>query len=371
MNKKVILGIIVVLVLALVGGGIYRQINKKQEKDVIKIGAILPLTGNSAEIADFTLKGLQYAIDEQNKNGGIGGRDIVLETEDSKSDPKEGVLAVNKILLNSDPVFLYSIISGVTMAIKPITEEKNKILVGAVGASNFLENSKYCIRNFVEPSFLASELSAVLADSLKASKVGIFYANTEYGKSVSAFFEKKCIQKGLIIKFNEPYDDKVENLRNLVLKYKNTDAEYIYVAGVGKGLGLTIKEIRQQIKNVKILGDEMIPYPDVINSAGNGINDVIYLDFTFNPESTNDPRTVAFINGFRSKFGKTPHNLSVIAYDFSMLFFKTLNELKSTDPVKIMNSLNNIINYEGTFGKMSFNKNNIEYEFTIKKMKIK
>lgn len=340
---------------------------KQKEKDIIKIGAVLPLTGNSAEIGNYTLKGLKQAIDEQNETGGLLGKKIVLLVEDSKAEPREGLNAINKLLRIHDPVLIYSIISGVTMAIRPITENNNKILVGAVGAVDFLDNCNYCIRNFVDPDYLGLKISSFLKDSLYAKRIGIFYANTEYGRTVKDKVSKHCFDKGLNVKFTESYEETGTNLKNIVLKNKNIDVDYIYVAGVGRSLGLVIKEIKEQKLTAEIIGDEMIPYPDVINAAGNAINDVYYLDFVFDLKSDNY-KINDYIENFIIKYDSKPNNLTVITYEFMMIYFDVVKQIETTKTDKVMNYINNQKNIEGVFGNISINNNNVEYKFTIKKM---
>ncbi len=340
----------------------------KKDDDVIKIGAVLPITGNSAEIGDYTLKGLQQAIDEKNEMGGLLSKKIELVVEDSKAEPKEGINAINKLLKFDDPIFVYSIISGVTMAIRPITEKNDKILIGAVGAVDFLDGCKLCIRNFVDPIYLGSKISLFLSDSLKAKRIGIFYANTEYGRTVGESVAASSIEKNIEIGFKEPYEDSFFDYKNIVLKYKNSNVDYIYVAGVGRSLGLMIKEIRAQNLNAKIIGDEMIPYPDVINSAGDAIKGVYYLDFVFDVDLKDD-KVNDYTQKFFNKFNSKPNNLSVITYEMLMLYFSAVEKTLTFNSTKVIEELNKKQNIEGIFGNVSITNNNVEFEFTIKQMK--
>ena len=101
MNKttKIILGLVILIIIVL---AIYLGVGKKQtsitEKEPIKIGAILPLTGSAAPNGIYQKNGIDLAIDEINSNGGVNGRKIEVIYDDSKNDPAEGVSAFNKIV---------------------------------------------------------------------------------------------------------------------------------------------------------------------------------------------------------------------------------------------------------------------------------
>ena len=63
--------------------------------DTIRIGAILSLTGNAAEVGLNMRDGILLAVDEINKRGGVNGSRIDMAIEDSKSDPKAAIEAVH------------------------------------------------------------------------------------------------------------------------------------------------------------------------------------------------------------------------------------------------------------------------------------
>jgi branched-chain amino acid transport system substrate-binding protein len=75
--------------------------SNKEEKE-IKIGAILPLTGDNASYGIALKKGMDLAIDEINEKR-INGKKLDVVFEDSQSDPQKAVNAFNK-LVNADKV---------------------------------------------------------------------------------------------------------------------------------------------------------------------------------------------------------------------------------------------------------------------------
>ena len=54
----------------------------------IKIGIAAPLTGVYASLSGQIITGVKFAADEINKNGGIKGEPIVIETIDDKCEPE-------------------------------------------------------------------------------------------------------------------------------------------------------------------------------------------------------------------------------------------------------------------------------------------
>src|SRR3990172_4928425 len=75
---------------------------KKDGKE-IKIGAILPLTGSSAQYGKWIQEALELGKEEINSAGGINGRRLEIIYEDDQANPTLAANAMRK-LINSDKV---------------------------------------------------------------------------------------------------------------------------------------------------------------------------------------------------------------------------------------------------------------------------
>ena len=104
--------------------------NSKTGGETVKFGAILGLTGNSGSLGEDTKNGIQLAIDEQNAKGGVLGKKIVLDVQDSKTDGNTGVSIAKQMLESAGdkPIGIYTQSSAVSMPVKPIAE-KNKTIM--------------------------------------------------------------------------------------------------------------------------------------------------------------------------------------------------------------------------------------------------
>lgn len=104
--KKIvkILGVLVLLVCTagyvMAGGGK----EETKEAEPIKIGAPLPLTGYAAGDGEHMLMGLELAVDDLNKAGGLLGRPVELVTFDIEDLLPESVTASAEYLLRKENV---------------------------------------------------------------------------------------------------------------------------------------------------------------------------------------------------------------------------------------------------------------------------
>ncbi|MBI4438492.1 ABC transporter substrate-binding protein, partial [Candidatus Woesearchaeota archaeon] len=81
MKATNIIGILVVLVI-IVGGAVL--LSKPASAETTKIGSILPLTGEAAEIGLRAQESINLALEEINSQGGINGKKLEVIFEDSK-----------------------------------------------------------------------------------------------------------------------------------------------------------------------------------------------------------------------------------------------------------------------------------------------
>ena len=267
------------------------------------------------------------------------------------------------------PFAIYTIISGVTMALKPETEKSQTILLSGVATDKFLEgNPKYCIRNYVDANTIGDYLSNYLKDSTQIRKISIFHANNEYGKSIKDATVKDCKDRGINIGFTEEFDEKAPDYKSLISTNITKEVNCIYVIAVGKGLANMIKQIRETGYKGQIIGDVTIGFPDVRKVAGEAIKGIKYMDFAYSVETDNE-NNKKFNNSFRKLFGKDPDSFSVIGYEGTQMLLNTVQKIGSLDNDKIMAAMNQIADYEGVFGRSHVSNNSVKYTFTIKSSK--
>ena len=152
--------------------------------DPIKIGVINMLTGPFAEAGSFQVNGLQLALDDINKAGGILGRPVELRTEDNQSTNPGTVLAFSKLF--TDPAIkaiVGPIASTHIQAASPaIAKAGIPTMIGGTDPSLTRVNNKWVFR--ARPNDLYS--SKVIADfgvnTLKLKKWAIVHATDAFGQ---------------------------------------------------------------------------------------------------------------------------------------------------------------------------------------------
>lgn len=328
-------------------------------KNVIEIGAILPLSGTIASAGIDSQNGLELAIEHMNKSLEQKNTQLKITYEDHKAIAKEAVTAINKLINLNKVKVIYCQLTNTSLAIKPIIESNQILTFSVSGAADLVNKTNNIYRNYINPDYYASMTSNLLRDSLHIKQIGIVTANNEFGQSMASSITKAINNEGINIRFEETYDDQQLDYRSFVTKLLNNykDINDIYVIGVGKSLGLIIKQIREANFKGRIIGGIELPYDEVINIIGENKNNIYYIDFAF---SANNNFKVAekFITEYKNKYGKSPNTSSAIAYDAIQILTKCILEnidFKNID-----------LTMQGVTGNIIIKNHEIFYELGLK-----
>lgn len=336
------------------------------KKETVKIGTILTLSGNGSANGDYTLKAIQLAVEEQNEKGGLLGKEIVLDIQDSKGDPKTAVDIVKKMVEGEKPFIIATNGSGPSLAVKPETEKNKIILLGSAATDKLVDSSNYVVRNYIESGQVSDDILKYVNDSLKVKSLGIFYSNNEFGNSVSKKIAEKAPGLDIELPFSTSFEEKELDYKSIITASNFKSVPAIYVIGVGKSLGTLIKQLREAGYTGKILADPLFNNPDTLSAAGNAAKGIAYLDFAFDKDSANAP-VKTFIEAYRKEFNNAdPQNLSAITYDALKMIFKNVEESKTLNPDELMPKIKASKITDGAVGNSSVNNGNIIYPTTFK-----
>lgn len=106
-----------------------------QAQSTFSVGALTPVTGAGAPYGGGMAKAIEMAVTEINAAGGAKGAKLVVASEDSQSAPQAAVLGAKKLISVSGARALIGVwSSGESLAVMPLTNEANVLLMHASGA---------------------------------------------------------------------------------------------------------------------------------------------------------------------------------------------------------------------------------------------
>jgi branched-chain amino acid transport system substrate-binding protein len=320
----------------------------------IKIGVVNMLTGPFAEGGSFQVNGLQLALEDINKAGGILGRPVELRTEDNQSTNPGTVLAFSK--LSTDPAIkaiVGPIASTQIQAASPaIAKAGIPTMIGGTDPSLTRVNNKWVFR--ARPNDLYS--SKVIADfgvnTLKLKKWAIVHATDAFGQGGAKALTEALQALGVTPILDQGYTSNAQDFAPIVLAVKKSGAEVLgtYMT-VPADQAIFAKQLKQLGVNIQWVGSPTTVAVTTRNLAGEALYGS-YSAVDFNADANDAARE--FTKRYKERYGIYPDNFASWAYDALNILALAMNNAKSTDPEAIRKAILAIKGYKGLEGTYEF-----------------
>ncbi len=324
----------------------------------INLGAVMRLS-IGADDGIPCRRGVEMAVDEVNKAGGINGRKVKLFVEDEKDSPASAVNAVQK-LINVDKVvaIIGPMTSGDTMAAGKIADEAKVVMISPTATTPKLSGygANIC-RGCSRIDKQAEVLTDYVAKNWKPKTVAIFYSNEPYGKGCAGLFTKFFEKHGIKVVATESFMRGSRDFKAQLTKIKATNPDFLFVPGYTPETAPIAAQARQLGMKQKILGVYGDMNPAYIKLAGPAAEGhVIGGEYD---ENYDTPKNKAFVKNYNElvKKNKDPYNImfAALAYDATSVI---LDAMKKNGPTAegIRKYVDNVKDFDGVTGKLSFNK---------------
>ena len=221
----------------------------------IVIGAAIAQTGYMA-VYDDAIVALEQLVRETNARGGIDGHKLRVVQADTRSDPQQAVLAVQKVIEDDADVLFFTGEALTAAAGSPLAEEHDKLNFAIVNEPGFGPPTSGRLSFTSNPSLL-SEVSAA-ASFLYGEGIGrpFLFRDTAiiYGKAACSGFEQSWEELGGTIADSVDFENTDASISSQVSKLKSSDADAVIMCSYPPGGAAAIKQIRAAGVQLPIYG---------------------------------------------------------------------------------------------------------------------
>ncbi|PWK10266.1 amino acid/amide ABC transporter substrate-binding protein (HAAT family) [Tumebacillus permanentifrigoris] len=333
--------------------------------DTIKVGTNLELTGAVAAFGQSQLNGINLAVEEINKAGGINGKKLEVISADNASKKEESTRTATKLITQDKvDVLLGAAISGDTFAAVEVANNKKVPMLtpSATNDSITFDAKKSKLNEYVfRACFIDSFQGKVMADfsakNLKAKNAVVYIDNSsDYSKGLAKSFTSTFTAGGGKVVAEESYQTKDTDFKAVLTRIKTLNPEVIFVPGYYEEVGKIIKQAREMGIKVPMMGGDGWDAPELAQIAGAENLNNTFISNHYSSEDK-DPKVVKFIDNFKSKYNSVPDAMAVLGYDGMYMMADAIKRAGSTDKEKIKDALANTKDFEGVTGKIALDKN--------------
>lgn len=352
MKKILIMGMLLLLVMLAGCGELTGNSVTSIQEERIKLGAVLPLTGNAAAYGEAARNALTMAVEEINANGGVKGKKLEIIFEDNMLDAGRSLSALNKLVDIDNVVGVASLSSTNTLAMCPVAEAK-KVPLMAIGTSDALTTrcGDYTFRVTSPDSFQGLKMLETVKE-MGIKKVGIAYVNDEYGVGLSKTLQEKADEFGVEVLVVESFEVGTRDMKTQLVKIKEKQPEAILLIPIlSEGIRFVV-QAKQLGIDIPIISGEALKDDSFFEGAGDAVEE---LYVTFFAENKNE-FALNFKSKYDARFGKEASDIFAdFFYDMVYIYAEAI-ENSDLDREKIKDALYNV-EFDGASGYNKFDEN--------------
>ncbi|MCO5064277.1 MAG: ABC transporter substrate-binding protein [Rhizobiaceae bacterium] len=322
--------------------------------DDIQIGAGLVISGPFAAYGTDAKAGVDLGVKEINDAGGVLGRNLTMEYEDSGGDRAKAVAIYQKFAARPEIAFALSISSAEFVALNPISQDVGLPFISIGSVIPFKDFSDCAFRiNLILSNAMASVLTQLKESGI--NRVSIIYDQGNNQTVAEADIVKENLgQYGMELAGVESYSAGDQNFTLQLARIQETKPDLIWISGQINEGALIISQARALGLDATIIGgsglnDEKIG--QLTNGAAKGV-------LTFALFNANAPGAV--VSDFVSKFkeangGAAPSAYNALGYDAIKLVANAITTAGSTDRQAVCKAMGATKDFQGVNGTFNYN----------------
>jgi len=297
------------------------------------------------------LQGIDLAIEEINKAGGIDGHQLrVIPRDDDGDGPTAAKIARDFVSTPSISAVIGHVNSSGMLSAAPVYDGQLAAVATSATSPDLSGISSWVFRIISSDSLNGIALANFASRSgLRApATVAVLYENNTYGRGLADSFRRSF--HGEILSL-DPINADMASAEPYISYLKTRKPKIVFVAGrVASGLKI-LQEAKRQGFNATFVGGD--GWQGIL--ADTALSEGTYIGMSFTAEDPT-PAARAFVAAFRKKFNTDPDAHAALAYDATRLIAQAL-KAKGPDRRAIrdyLHSLNRESAYQGLTGPAFF-----------------
>jgi branched-chain amino acid transport system substrate-binding protein len=332
-----------------------------QNKDPIRIGAVLSTTGPAGYLGDPQLKTLQTYIAQLNQDGGVLGRKLELVHYDDASEAGKAN-GFTKRLIDDDKVdfLIAGTTTGATMAMVPLVEKAGIPLISLSGAVVVVEPVKKWIFKTPHTDRMAAE--KVFEDMKKRgfTKVGLLSETSGFGQSGAKETRLVAQKYGITLVADETYGPKDTDTTAQLTKIRGVPGiQALLVFGLGQGPAVVTKNAAQLGMKLPLYQSHGVASNEFLKLAGPAAEGVrmpspaLLVANSLAPNDPQRPLVTSYAATYWKQYKDEPSTFGGYALDALMLGVHAIKVAGGTNKEAVRNALEKTRGFMGTTGQFN------------------
>jgi branched-chain amino acid transport system substrate-binding protein len=321
----------------------------------IKLGFFAQLSGQYAAAGIDMLNAAKLAVDSANKAGGVLGRRITLEPQDSGCKGLVAVQAAQKLVADGVVAVVGPYCSTDAIPASTIYHRAGIAMVTPAATNPKLTQQGFDdIFRTIGRDDEQGVFAAGVMHTLHATRVAIIHDNTVYAKGL-AEQTRLALRRypGAKVVFFDAIVSGSHDFSPILTRLRSVKPQVTYFTGYYADGGLLLKQFEQLGVPGRFMAGDSNNDPTFIKLAGAYAERAL---ITGAPIPQLVPSAAGFVKQYSATYHKGPGAYSAYTYDATNVVLRAIAAARSAAPAAIVHALRMTKDYPGVTGPITFNR---------------
>lgn len=310
-------------------------------QETIKIGVPTALSGTYADLGNQAKRAVEFAVNEVNAKGGIGGRKLEVKVLDTEAKPDVARKQAEKLALEGYKILTGTIASGEGLAMAPMLERWDALYVVTINKADALTGAN-CVPRVFRVNHPDEQDAAIVRPWLgtrKETKWAIVAADIAWGRNSGKSFAAaaKANGKELVGEFYPAFG--TNDFAPYIQQVKNSGAQGVWIALAGRDAINFATQAKQFglldstfVAGVSFVTDNTVK---TLGDTSKGIWGIINYSSTLDT-----PANKRFVEAWKKAYnGDEPTNFEGETYIGMQVIIQAIERAKSAKPLDVARAM--------------------------------
>lgn len=338
------------------------------------VGAYLSLSGPETQFGIETREGIELAVEQVNKAGGIKGKPMKVLFEDDKTNPQEATNKVLQLIDRDNVVALLGEVASSRSRAGGIVANRKKIPMISPSSTNpdVTKVGPFVFRVCFTDDVQGRMGAEFMVKTMGKKKVGLIYASDDlYSSGLASEFREEVKRLGGEVVAEKAFIKTETNFTTYISEIMSKSPELIYAPIYYSSMVPIARQAKAAgVKGEMFVGGDGWDSATLLADAGEEMEGAYFTNHYAPDVPWENSRE--FVKAYNEKFNHKPSGLAAQGYDSAKLLADAIGRSKDGTPDSIRAAIQDTKKFQGATGMITIDDNrNADKPIVIVKIKDK